>query len=138
MPVNTGFRILASGMSAQRTRLHITASNLANAHTTRTAEGGPYQRKDPVFEATILDEMKPDSGLSQVKVNEIATDESIGPILYNPSHPDADADGNVQMPNVSVVEETVNMVNASRSFEANVQAFQTLRDMAAKSLEIGR
>jgi len=138
MPVATGLRILASAMSAQRTRLHLTASNLANANTTRTAEGGPYKRKDPVFLADPVNDMDPESGLDSVRVDEILTDETKGPIKYDPDHPDADADGNVQMPNVSVVEETVNMVTASRSFEANVQAFQTLREMASKSLEIGR
>ncbi len=138
MPVATGFRILGSAMSAQRTRLHLTASNLANAATTRTPDGGPYKRKDPVFSAEAINEARPEDGLSKVVVDEILVDETEGPLKYDPDHPDADADGNVRMPNVNVVEETVNMVTASRSFEANVQAFQTLRDMVSKALEIGR
>ena len=138
MPVATGLRILGTAMSAQRTRLHVTASNLANASTTRTPDGGPYKRKDPVFLADPVAGLEPEDGLNTVVVDEIVTDETEGPMKYEPDHPDANDDGYVRMPNVNVVEETVNMVTASRSFEANVQAFQTLREMAAKALEIGR
>ena len=138
MPTSTGFHILGSGMSAQRTRINLVASNLANAHTTRTEEGGPYKRKDPVFQAETVEGTEPEAGLSGVEVVEIATDETPGAMIYDPDHPDADADGNVAMPNVNAVEEMVNMVSASRSFEANVQAFQTLRDMANRALDLGR
>ncbi len=150
MPLFTGFRIAASGMAAQRVRMEVVSSNLANAQTTRTAAGGPYQRQEPVFQAVpvvedpseditvSLDPRGPEHALRAVDVPEVAADPTLGPLVWDPDHPDADADGNVRMPNVEVVEEVVDLITASRSFEANVQAFQTLRDMVDRSLEIGR
>lgn len=128
-----GFDILASGMSAQRIRLDTVSSNLANSETTRTAEGGAYQRLLPVFQAVP----GPD-GEQGVAVTGIEKDQTPGPMVYDPGHPDANADGYVQMPNVNVVEEMVDMMTAARSFEANVQAFQTVRDMAQQALNVGR
>ena len=128
-----GFGILSSGMSAQRERLDLVGSNLANANTTRTQEGGPYQRRVAIFEA-LGDDQNP----SGVAVSEVRLDQNPGPVVYDPSHPDADADGMVHMPNVNVVEEMVDMMTASRSFEANSQAFQTLRDMVSQSINLGR
>lgn len=143
--MTTGLRIASSGMSAQRIRLNLIASNLANAHTTRTAEGGPYQRKDPIFAATPVDgglaaagDVGAAAGAAGVEVVEVRADTSPGALVHDPSHPDADAQGNVHMPNVNPVEEMVNMITASRSFEANVSAFRTLRDMVQRALEIGR
>jgi flagellar basal-body rod protein FlgC len=133
MPIVKGFDILASGMSAQRTRLNAVSSNLANSETTRTADGGAYQRKVPIFEA--IGDNGEEAG---VRVAAIENDPMPGPLVYQPGHPHANAEGYVQMPNVNVVEEMVDMMTASRSFEANVQAFQTLRDMVQKALEIGR
>ncbi|MCP3861244.1 MAG: flagellar basal body rod protein FlgC [Phycisphaeraceae bacterium] len=130
-----GFDILSSGMSAQRARLHTVSSNLANAHTTRTEDGGPYQRRDPVFETMLMGE---DPDALGVRVAEVREDQSLGPLIHDPSHPDADADGNVRLPNVNVVEEMVDMMTASRSFEANTQAFQTLRDMVRDAIALGR
>jgi flagellar basal-body rod protein FlgC len=139
MAISTGLDILAKGMSAQRTRLNLVASNLANANTTKTEEGGPYKRKDPIFKAINVDSDSPDGeGLSTVSVVEIRTDETKGQKIYDPQHPDADEKGFVEMPNVNVVEEMVNMITASRSFEANVQAFQTLRDMSNRAIDLGR
>ena len=135
-----GFDIIASGMAAQRTRMHVVSSNLANAHTTRTEEGGPYQRKDPVFRA-VLDETMGESsneGLASVAVDTIREDPTPGPLIYDPSHPDADAEGRVQLPNVNMVEEMVNMTTAARSFEANVTSFQVLRDMIQRAIDMGR
>lgn len=138
-----GMEIAASGLAAQRTRLHIVGSNLANASTTRTEEGGPYRRKEAVFETAFpLDpeETRDEGGkaLRSVRVAEVRRDPSPGPKVYDPSHPDADADGEVEMPNVNPVEEMVDMITASRSFEANAQSFQTLRQMSVRALEIGR
>ncbi|MBL8783506.1 MAG: flagellar basal body rod protein FlgC [Deltaproteobacteria bacterium] len=133
MSIVKGFDILGSGMSAQRTRLNTVSSNLANAETTRTAEGGPYARRVPVFEA--IEEGEAGAG---VRVSNIETDPVPGPMVYDPGHPDAGPDGYVKMPNVNVVEEMVDMMTAARSFEANVQAFQTLRDMVQQAMNLGK
>lgn len=132
-----GFRVAASGMSAQRARLNVVSGNLANAQTTRTEEGGPYARRIPVFEAVDFDP-EGEAGVQGVEVVEVTRDEREGPLVYDPSHPDADADGNVRLPNVSVVEEMVDMVTASRSFEANAQSFLVLRDMVQRAIDMGR
>ncbi len=136
MPIVKGFDILSSGMSAQRARLNLVSSNLANAHTTRTEGGGAYQRRDPVFETLMMREADPDA--LGVRVAEVREDPTLGPLVHDPGHPDADADGNVRLPNVNVVEEMVDMMSASRSFEANTQAFQTLRDMVGEAITLGR
>lgn len=129
-----GFDILGSGMSAQRVRLDAVSSNLANAETTRTADGGAYQRLLPIFESVPGAEGQ----LAGVRVSAIEEDDLPGPVIFDPGHPDARPDGYVQLPNVNVVEEMVDMMTAARSFEANVQAFQTVRDMAQQALAIGR
>ena len=142
MSMFTGFKILSSGMSAQRTRLNVTSSNLANANTTRTEDGGPYRRRDPIFKAMDMADVnasEPISGaLQTVAVTEIAPDDTPLPIVYNPGHPDADAEGYVTMPNVNVVEEMVNMTSSARSFEANATAFQTLKQMMARAIDMGK
>ncbi|MCA9515029.1 MAG: flagellar basal body rod protein FlgC [Myxococcales bacterium] len=135
MSMIKGFGILSTGMSAQRTRLDVVSSNLANANTTRTAEGGPYKRQIPVFESVGED---PDGVGLGVQVQSVETDPTEGPIVYDPGHPDADAQGYVHLPNVNVVEEMVDMMTAARSFEANTQAFQTLRDMIQQAINLGR
>jgi len=138
-----GFRIAASGMSAQRVRLNIVSSNLANASTTQTEEGGPYKRREPVFSTTLQSAADPnkqpgEAALRGVQVMDVRTDDSEGQMVYDPNHPDADEEGKVRMPNVNVVEEMVDMISASRSFEANVQAFQALKDMTNRAMDIGR
>jgi len=133
MSIVKGFDILGTGMSAQRTRLNTVSSNLANSETTRTAEGGPYVRRLPVFQTIEMG----DEGAG-VEVTQIEKDPTPGPMIYDPGHPDAGPDGYVKMPNVNVVEEMVDMMTAARSFEANVQAFQTLRDMVQQALMIGK
>ena len=133
--------VLSSAMSAQRTRMNITSSNLANAQTTRTEEGGPYRRKDPVFQSVPLDGPGGDfaSNLSKVAVVDIADDQRPFPMIHDPGHPDADPNtGMVKMPNVNVVEEMINMITAARSYEANVTAYEALKQMAMKAMEIGR
>ena len=145
-----GLAISSAGMSAQRVRLHAVSSNLANASTTQTEDGGPYKRQEPVFRTTMpegwekaLDSDDPREvaigmALRGVQVSEIQSDPTPGPLVHDPAHPDADENGNVQMPNVNPIEEMVDMIAASRSFEANAQSFQTLRDMMMRALDIGR
>ncbi|MBI1911765.1 MAG: flagellar basal body rod protein FlgC [Deltaproteobacteria bacterium] len=138
------FSVSASGMEAQRLRMNVVASNLANVETTRTADGGAYRRKDIVFEsqnANGFDSMLKTSLNNYnigVKVTGIIDDQRPLKYSYEPTHPDADAKGYVAYPNVNVAEEMVNMIAASRSYEANVTAFKSTRDMALKALEIGQ
>ena len=130
MSVVSTFGTSASGMAAERLRLDTIASNLANINTTRTAEGGPYRRLMTVMEAA------PDG--RGVRVARIVQDESPPLLVHNPGHPDADADGNVAMPNVNPLLEMVDMISATRAYEANVAAFNAAKSMAAKALEIGK
>lgn len=132
--------IAVSGISAQRARMTVTASNLANAESTRSAEGGPYRRRDPVFEARPLDPFasRMDRKLNTVQVTRIAEDGRDPIKRHDPSHPDADAAGFVEFPNVNVVEEMANMISASRSFEANLVLLGKAREMGQAALRIGR
>lgn len=137
----------ASGLTAQRLRLDVISQNMANASTTRTEEGGPYKRKSVVFEqvqnqtsasfSSILNQKK-QSGNNGVRVVEIVEDESQGALVYDPSHPDANEEGYVQMPNVNTIDEMVNMISASRSYEANLNSFNSMKAMFTKALEIGK
>ena len=145
-----GLNIASAGMSAQRARLHVISSNLANASTTKTEDGGPYQRREAVFQTTLPEgwqrAMEGDAkdrdgvgmSLRGVQVSDVQRDPVPGPLVFDPSHPHADENGNVEMPNVNPVEEMVDMIAASRSFEANAQSFQTLRDMVMRAMDIGR
>ncbi len=131
----------ASGMTAQRLRLDVITQNLVNVDTTRTAEGGPYRKQNVVFESIPVQNsfgqvLKQQT--SGVRVAQIVEDQGDFPIVYNPTHPDADANGYVAMPNVNQVEEMTNMIGASRAYEANVTAFNTMKSMATKALEIGK
>lgn len=134
--------IAASGLSAERTRMNTIASNLANAQTTRTAEGGPYRRVDPVFEAIALDKMRAlspsERSVSMVQVSEIVQDERPGHMVYSPGHPDANADGYLEYPNVNIVEEMVNMISASRAYEAGISSVEATQKMASSALDLGR
>ena len=137
------FEISGSGLDAQRIRMNVIASNLANAQSTSTPEGGPYRRKDVVFtaSATPFGEMFQDTlnaGDQGVEVSEIIEDQRPFKTVFDPQHPDADSEGYVQFPNVNLLEEMVNMMSASRSYEANVTALNTTKSMVAKALEIGR
>ncbi len=140
----SAMEITSSGLGAERVRMNTIASNLANARTTRTANGGPYQRLDPVFEAVPLATRFPDLAnerpaqqASLVEVTEIRRDASPPQQIYDPSHPDADANGFVSLPNVNVVEEMVNLITASRAYEAGVTVMQSLKGMARSALSIG-
>ncbi|HIJ81954.1 MAG TPA: flagellar basal body rod protein FlgC [Desulfuromonadales bacterium] len=137
--------VSSSALSAGRTRMNLISSNLANANTTRTAEGGPYKRKDAVFVATPAESRfnrTLDSATSrqvqQVEVAQIVEDQNPPRMQYEPGHPDADPQGYVAMPNVNVVEEMADMIGATRAYEANVTAIQAAKSMALKTLEIGR
>ncbi len=131
------FKVSATALDAQRRRMNVIASNMANVHSTRSEEGGPYRRKDVVF--APVDVSSGDSLIRGVRVEEVVTDMAAPfKTVYDPSHPDADANGNVAMPNISVIEEMVNMMMASRAYEASVTAFNTAKSMVLKTLELGR
>jgi len=137
----TAMDISASGLSAERTRVNLATSNLANAESTRGADGKPYKRLDPVFEVAALAGQNPGgvSGQPQgVRVAEIRQDESAGRRVYSPGHPDADAGGFVTFPNVNPIHEVVNLMSASKSYEANATAVETLKSMAQRALDIAR
>lgn len=135
--------ISASALSAERTRMNLIASNLANALTTRTLEGGPYKRKDAIFStmlmekrfSTLLDKQsRPDA--RGVEVMEIMEDHNPPRLQYEPGHPDANAQGYVAYPNVNVVEEMTDMLSATRAYEANVSASKSSMGMQIKALDL--
>ena len=137
--------ISSSGLSAQRLRMNTLSANLANANTTRTEEGGPYKRRDVVFSAAptgspFEDFLNGTNGaqLSTVKVVDIHEDTKEPRLVFDPTHPDADGEGYVEMPNIQVMTEMVNMITATRAYEANATAVNEAKQMAVKSLEIGR
>lgn len=136
--------ISASGLDAQRLVMHIISMNLANANTTRTEEGGPYLRKKAILSSTPVSSRFPDL-LAQKMVQEPkgvkveAEEDPYGiKIIYDPTHPDADENGSVALPNVNMIEEMVDLLRAARSFEANVTAFNTAKQMLLRSLDIGK
>lgn len=128
-----GIEATTSGLDAQRQRLEVIFENIANVNTTRTPGGGPYQRQTVSFES-ILNEQ----GGHNVNVKSIQKDTTPGQVRNDPSHPHADENGNVEMPNVSISREMIYMLEASRAYEANLAAMRTGREMAQKTLEIGR
>lgn len=133
-------------MAAQRMRMNTISSNIANINTTQTPEGGPYRRKDVVFESMpdakdfgdVVSATEPNSNFQRVQVTDILSDRKAPILKYEPDHPDANAEGYVAYPNINLMEEMTNMIQASRSYEANVSAMQASKDMALSSLEIGR
>jgi flagellar basal-body rod protein FlgC len=138
MDIFSSIEINSSGMSAERKRMNLISSNIANARTTRTKEGGPYKRKDAVFQATPLDGVSKEDGSQApgVLVSKILEDSAPPQLKYEPNNPDADANGYVAYPNISVVEEMVNMITATKSYEANAASVQAAKDMAKKALNI--
>lgn len=145
----SSFDISASGMSAQRMRMDIAAENIANIDTTRTAAGTPYRRKNVVLEnygGNSFDEALKNAakgkGFSSrnagVRVSGIIEDDREFKRVYDPEHPDADAQGYVNMPNVDLLKETVDSMSATRSYEANVTALNAMKLMTQKALEIGK
>ena len=129
----------AAGLNAQRQRLNVIAENLANSQVTRTPQGGPYLRKNVVLETQHMEDFGSlmDSP-TKVAVTDIVESREGLAQEYDPSHPDANAEGIVTWPNVNPVTEMVSLVLASRAFDANVAAFKTAKNMALKALEIGR
>jgi len=139
MNLISGIEISASALAAQKTRLDIVAQNIANAQTTRTAKGGPYQRQVVSFETELIrNQGMAGGGLQSIRVAQVTTDRSPGQQVYNPQHPDASADGLVTMPNVNLSQEMVDLITASRTYEANLSVVKNARQMAARTLEIGK
>ena len=143
MDIFTTFKIASSGLKAQRIRLDTISSNIANVDTTSTPEGGPYKKKSVYFQSTPISfadhlHNSMEKGLSGVKVARILEDQSPPRRVYDPSHPDADKDGYVDMPNVNVLKEMTDMMSATRSYEANTTIVKSAKRMALKALEIGR
>lgn len=138
--------VSGSGLTSQRLMMDVISSNIANVNTTRTSEGGPYRRQLPVFAAQkpkfTIPGMGDGKGTEQtgqgVKVIGIIKDQSPSRLVYNPEHPDANKEGYVAMPNINIVTEMVDMIAASRAYEANVTAINSAKSMAMKALEIGR
>jgi len=145
MDVFTAMQISGSGLKAERARLNIAAMNLANANTTRTMEGGPYRAKSVIFAARPLEGVNFQDALNssterlrKVEVVEVVEDQAPFKEVYDPGHPDADTEGIVRLPNVNVAEQMVDMMSARRSYEANVTALESVKNMALKALDIGR
>jgi len=131
-------QIAASGMAAQRLRVQLAASNIANTETTRTPQGGPFRRKDVVFQTALLGASADGTPFTGVKVAGVQTSQEPFITKYDPSHPDADANGIVQYPNINPVEEMVNLTEASRGFEANVAVIRAVRTMALSAQDLLR
>lgn len=150
----SSMNISATGLTAQHLRLDVIADNIANANTTRTPKGGPYRRKRVIFQARdprirvalpfgkwleiYLGKVKPEPQLRGVRVLRIEEDKSPFRLVYDPTHPDAGPDGYVRYPNVNVVQEMVDMIEATRAYQANVSAIQAAKDMFNSALGIGR
>lgn len=141
MDVIRSFKICGSGLAAQRAKLDVVSSNLANISSTRTPEGGPYRKRavaltaeevDGNFNSTLNDAVR------SVKVDEISEDPNGVKMVYDPKHPDADAKGFVAMPDINMMAEMADMIAASRAFEACVTAFDATKNMTLKTLEMGR
>jgi len=140
MAFNDLFRatgISRSGLNAERLRMEVTANNIANAYSTRTAAGGPFRRQDVIF-AAVLEGQYGQPGLGGVEAVDIVDDPTPFLVVSLPGHPDADEQGNVQMPNVEIPIEMVNLITASRAYEANVRAAQSFVQMSQQALSIVR
>jgi len=136
-------KISSSALRAQQIRLNTISSNLANIETTRTPEGGAYRKREVVFRSTDSPfaqklEQSLKGSVQSVEVATIQVSNAPFKVVYDPSHPDADANGNVELPNVNMLDEMVDMTSATRAYEANVTAIKAAKRMALKALEIGR
>src|SRR5262249_55832900 len=141
MNLITALDVNASGLTAQRKRVEISSSNLANSQTTRTEEGGAYRRKDVVFQTTSFQQslgVAMDRGVEGVGVSGVVDDMTARDRRYEPGHPDADADGYVSYPNVNPLQEMANLVEASRTYEANIAAMGIVKTMINRTLDIGK
>ena len=147
MSIDRLFDVVGSALDSQRQRLNIIAGNLANAESTRSPDGGPYVRRDVVFQTTSTDQPF-HSVFSQafgnpaepagVRVTDVIEDQRPLRVVYEPSHPDADEKGYVHLPNVNPVEEMVNLISATKAYEANLAVLETGKTMALRALEMGR
>ncbi|MCC7498227.1 MAG: flagellar basal body rod protein FlgC [Bryobacterales bacterium] len=145
MSLFSSLSVSASGMAAQRTRAELLVENMANAETTRTAAGGPYRRKDAVFASerqsspfSSVFQNQLDGGLEGVQVTGIVEDQSEPEKRYLPGHPDADKDGYVAFPRINPAEDMVDLMGASRGYQANVAAMTAVKDMIFKSIDLLR
>ena len=138
--------VSASAMTANRQRMELLVTNIANSQTTRTPQGGPYQRKDVVFMSTPIPSfgevfshlLEEDGILEGVRVSELVVTEAEPILRYDPGHPDADQRGFVAYPNINPIEEMANLMAATRTYEANVRAFQAVKEIVQRSIELGR
>jgi flagellar basal-body rod protein FlgC len=137
MNLISGIDITAGALNAQQTRLDIVAQNIANAQTTRTTAGGPYQRQVVSFETELIKQAN-GQPLQSVRVSGITPDRTPGQKVYNPQHPDAGPDGLVTMPNVDLSFEMVDLITASRAYQANLAVVKSARELAMKTLDIGK
>ncbi len=143
MDILTSMKIAASALKAQRTRLDTIGTNIANIDTTRTPEGGPFRKREVVFQSTGKDfaqhlSSSQRDGIAGVEVVKILANTSPPKLIYNPGHPDADSEGMVAMPNINLMEEVANMMSATSAYEANVTVVKSAKRMAMKALEIGQ
>ncbi len=141
----TSMKLSASGLNVQRKRMDTIASNLANIETTRTPEGGPYRRKDVVVSAMPLADdfavsltRELENSVRRAVVAKVIEDQTEPNLVFNPDHPDANEEGYVALPNINLMTEMVNLINATRSFEANVQAIEAAKSMALRAIDLGR
>jgi len=137
MEFMSAFRVCASGLAAQRAKMDVIVSNLANINTTRTSEGGPYRRKVIVFSSEPV-KGSFDDIMRMVKVEGIMEDRESIKMVFDPAHPDADSNGIVAMPDINTVVEMADMITANRAYEACVTAFDATKSMAFKALELGK
>lgn len=143
MSIFNTMQINASGLSLERLKMDVISTNIANVNTTRTEDGGPYARKEVIFQEELARERNKLTGhytekSSGVKVIGIEENTDDLKVVYNPSHPDADADGYVLMPNVNMVDEMIALINAQRTYEANVTALTTSKSILMKALQISK
>lgn len=138
----SGMEISASGLAGERMRMEVAANNIANLHSTRTPDGGPYQRQRLTFASAMSNYSNATRNsprdLKGVEVLGLSSDMTPGPLLYDPGHPDADETGHVRMPNVNISHEMVDLVTASRAYEANLKSLETFRQMAEQALSLLR
>jgi flagellar basal-body rod protein FlgC len=137
----TAFKICSAGLSAQRSKLDVITSNIANANTTSTPEGGPYKRKMITFSAEPLKEgfdKTLEDAVRTVKINNVVEEKDGFKRIFDPAHPDADKDGFVTLPNVNVMLEMTELITANRSYEACATAFDAAKNMALKAMDIGK
>jgi flagellar basal-body rod protein FlgC len=138
MNLISGIDVISGALNAQKTRLDIVAQNIANAQTTRGPNGLPYQRQVVSFESELVRRTGGGAPLQSVRIAGISPDRTPGQQVYNPQHPDAGPDGTVTMPNVNLSYEMVDLITASRAYEANLSVAKNARQMAMKALDIGK